>query len=161
MLTTHSHEVVRNANISQLRVIRQTGNFTCELYDFHIFQDSLKDSKPEVLEFYNFFYTVNFPDMIFADKIIMYEGDTERMFIKSILCLKEYKSLANQYISFIQVGGAYAHMYYPRIRSIFRFRHSLIISINSSRFLSCVPEIPSSAKIFTIFHLGFLLIFSV
>lgn len=113
MLTTHSHEVVRNANISQLRVIRQTGNFTCELYDFHIFQDSLKDSKPEVLEFYNFFYTVNFPDMIFADKIIMYEGDTERMFIKSILCLKEYKSLANQYISFIQVGGAYAHMYYP------------------------------------------------
>ena len=42
-----------------------------------------------------------------------------------------------------------------RIRSIFRFRHSLIISINSSRFLSCVPEIPSSAKIFTIIHLGF------
>ena len=112
MLTTHSHEVVRNAQISQIRVIRQTGKFTCELYDLRDFQGSLEESNPEVLEFYNFFYTINFPDLIFADKIIMYEGDTERMFIKSILCLENYKALNNQYISFVQVGGAYAHMYF-------------------------------------------------
>lgn len=112
MLTTHSHEVVRNAQISQIRVIRQTGKFTCELYDLRDFQGSLEESDPEVLEFYNFFYTINFPDLIFADKIIMYEGDTERMFIKSILCLENYKALNNQYISFVQVGGAYAHMYF-------------------------------------------------
>lgn len=112
MLTTHSHEVVRNAQISQIRVIRQTGKFTCELYDLRDFQGSLEESNPEVLEFYNYFYTINFPDLIFADKIIMYEGDTERMFIKSILCLENYKALNNQYISFVQVGGAYAHMYF-------------------------------------------------
>lgn len=115
MLTTHSHEVVRNAHISQLRVIRQTTQFTCELYDLRILQNLLKETKPEVLEFYDFFYTINFTDLIFADKIIMYEGDTERMLIKCILCSKEFKSLGNQYISFVQVGGAYAHMYFPII----------------------------------------------
>lgn len=113
MLTTHSHEVVRNAHISQLRVIRQTTQFTCELYDLRILQNLLKATKSEVLEFYDFFYTINFTDLIFADKIIMYEGDTERMLIKCILCSKEFKSLGNQYISFVQVGGAYAHMYFP------------------------------------------------
>lgn len=115
MLTTHSHEVVRNAQISQIRVIRQTEKYTCELYDLQIFQSSLKDSKPDVLEFYNFFYTINFPDLIFADKIIMYEGDTERMLIKSVLRLDDFKSLGNQYISFVQVGGAYAYMYFPLV----------------------------------------------
>lgn len=113
MLTTHSHEVVRNAHISQLRVIRQTGKFTCELYDLRIFKNSLEKTKPEVLDFYDFFYTINFPDLIFADKIVMYEGDTERMLLKSIIGSEEFKSLGNQYISFVQVGGAYAHMYFP------------------------------------------------
>ena len=113
MLTTHSHEMVRNAHISQLRVIRQTCKFTCELYDLRIFKNILKNKEPEVLDFYDFFYTINFPDLIFADKIIMYEGDTERMLIKSIIGSEKFKSLGNQYISFVQVGGAYAHMYFP------------------------------------------------
>lgn len=113
MLTTHSHEVVRNAKIPQLRVLRQTATFTCELYDLRIFYETVQKSEPELLEFYNFFYTINFPDLIFADKIIMYEGDTERMLIKSILCSGEFKTLGDQYISFVQVGGAYAHRYFP------------------------------------------------
>lgn len=122
MLTTHSHEVVRNATITQLRVLRQTGKFTCELFDLRIFQNKL-EPMPDVLEFYNWFYTINFPDLIFADKIIMYEGDTERMLIKSVLRLDEFKTLRNQYISFVQVGGAYAHNYlhivnYLRIKAI-------------------------------------------
>lgn len=46
----------------------------------------------------------------------MYEGDTERMLIKSILSSGEFKVLADQYISFVQVGGAYAHRYYPIVK---------------------------------------------
>ena len=110
VLTTHSHEVVRTAEISQLRILRQVNPFKCNLFDLREFQTSIKSNKA-LLEFYDFFYATNFPDIIFADKIIMYEGDTERMFIKSILNSKEFEILKNQYVSFVQVGGAYAYNY--------------------------------------------------
>jgi predicted ATP-dependent endonuclease of OLD family len=45
----------------------------------------------------------------------MYEGDTERMLIKSVLNSKEFELLRSQYVSFVQVGGAYAHNYKPII----------------------------------------------
>jgi hypothetical protein len=110
VLTTHSHEVVRIASISQLRVLRQETIFKCNIFDLREFQNSIATDK-ELLEFYDWFYNINFPDIIFADKIIMYEGDTERMLIKSLLQSKEFESLRNQYISFVQVGGAYAYNY--------------------------------------------------
>lgn len=42
LVTTHSHEVVRSANIKQLRVLRQTDNFLCELFDLRVFHNSIK-----------------------------------------------------------------------------------------------------------------------
>lgn len=116
MLTTHSHEVVRTALISQLRVLRQLSPFQCRLFDLHEFYDTLQtDANKDLLEFYDWFYTINFPDIIFADKIILYEGDTERMLIKHILQLPEFEALRNQYVSFVQVGGAYGYKYCPII----------------------------------------------
>lgn len=124
LLTTHSHEVVRTASISQLKVLRQLSPFKCELFDLHEFYNTLQ-AAPEknLLEFYDWFYTINFPDIVFADKIILYEGDTERMLIKSVLQSAEFESLRNQYVSFVQVGGAYGYNYrsiidFLRIKSV-------------------------------------------
>lgn len=114
ILTTHSHEVVQTASISQLRVLRQLSPFRCKLFDLHVFYDTLQTDK-NLLEFYDWFYAVNFPDIVFADKIILYEGDTERMLIKNILRSTEFEPLRNQYVSFVQVGGAYGYNYRPII----------------------------------------------
>ncbi|MDP0971557.1 hypothetical protein Q6294_31945, partial [Klebsiella pneumoniae] len=72
------------AKISQLRVLRQTDKFECRLFDLREFNNSISGNK-DLLQFYDWFYAINFPDILFADKIIMYEGDTERMLIKSLL----------------------------------------------------------------------------
>lgn len=115
-VTTHSHEVVRNSRISQLRVLRQVRPFECCLYDLHKFIDELIKPNQELkdlIEFYDGFYAINFPDIIFADKVILYEGDTERMLIKNVLLSERFETLRNQYISFVQVGGAYAINYKP------------------------------------------------
>lgn len=114
MLTTHSHEVVRTAFIPQLRVLRQLSPFQCKLFDLHEFYDSLQ-TKKELLEFYDWFYAVSFPDIVFADKIILYEGDTERMLIKNVMRSDKFEALRNQYVSFVQVGGAYGYNYRPII----------------------------------------------
>lgn len=115
-VTTHSHEVVQNVRISQLRVLRQVKPFECCLYDLHRFIDELIKPRQEIedlIEFYDGFYTINFPDIIFADKVILYEGDTERMLIKNALLSDRFETLRNQYISYVQVGGAYAKNYKP------------------------------------------------
>ena len=56
-------------------------------------------------------FKINFADLIFADKVIMFEGDTERMYLRSLLQKEIYTKLQQQYIAFVQVGGAYTHWY--------------------------------------------------
>lgn len=54
---------------------------------------------------------IGYSELIFADKVILYEGDTERLYIRKLLGMTEFASLRDNYIAFIQVGGAYAHNY--------------------------------------------------
>lgn len=117
IVTTHSSEIVRNtSDMGKLRVLRYNflKEYDTEIYDFSLFKGSIIQQKFEdetkKIDFYDYFFTISFPDLIFADKIIMYEGDTERMYIKSVL-KSSYKELDDKYISFIQVGGAYAKNY--------------------------------------------------
>ena len=141
-LTTHSHEVVRIADISQLRVLRQIDIFKCNIFDLRKFQTSIESDK-ELLVFYDFFYSINFPDIIFADKIIMYEGDTERMLIRHVLRSKEFESLNNQYVSFVQVGGAYAYNYQPII-DFLGIKSVLITDLDYDKDSATTAEILSS-----------------
>ena len=110
LITTHSSEVIKVSEISNLRVIRKVKTFENEIFDLKKFITDIKGNI--VLEnFYSLLFNLNFSDVIFADKIIMYEGDTERMYIQHLLSFSEYQKLGEQYISYVQVGGAYAHNY--------------------------------------------------
>ncbi len=61
--------------------------------------------------FYDWFFEIGYSEIIFADKVVLYEGDTERLYIKSLLSLPKFQALKDNYIAFIQVGGAYAYNY--------------------------------------------------
>jgi len=142
-ITTHSHEVVGAACIDQLRVLRQTGMFECQLFDLHEFCQSINKQR-ELLTFYNWFYTINFPDILFADKVIMYEGDTERMLIKSLMFHADYQGLRDQYLSFVQVGGAYAYNYKPLIEFL-KIKTVIITDMDYSKSASTIDEILESS----------------
>ncbi len=109
LVTSHSSEIVKVTPINKLRVIRQLQLFKNKIYDMNIFMNEIEDIG--LVSFYNLLFNINFSDIIFSDKIVMYEGDTERMYIQNILKLEKFEKLDNQYIAFIQVGGAYAHNY--------------------------------------------------
>lgn len=115
VVTTHSNEMVRVAGISHLRVIRKAGNFRSNLYNPSMLIDELKKSgvkeDEELVNFFDWFFEIGYSEIVFADKAILYEGDTERLLIKKLLTEKRYKKLSQQYIAFIQVGGAYAYNY--------------------------------------------------
>lgn len=120
LVTTHSSEVISVTSLHCIKVIREKELFNSELYDLSVFIEEMeakKDEDKELKRFYNFLFNLNVSQLIFADRAILYEGDTERMYLKSLIHdsdkegVKRYTSLANLYIAYIQVGGAYAHSY--------------------------------------------------
>lgn len=108
-ITTHSNEIVKSASLKNIRVLRIHKELSSSIYDLNEFYNSI--DKDEQRHFFTFLFSINYSDLIFANKIIMYEGDTEKLYIERLLTEPQFEKLANQYISFVQVGGAYTHWY--------------------------------------------------
>ncbi|MDY0395586.1 AAA family ATPase [Virgibacillus halophilus] len=110
LISTHSGEMVRLTEMKNLRVSRPLDHLESKIYDFSTFKESL--SGDTTLDtFYDWFYEIGFSDIVFADRVILYEGDTERLLIRKLLTLDTYEELSQKYIAYVQVGGAYAHKY--------------------------------------------------
>jgi putative ATP-dependent endonuclease of OLD family len=115
-ISTHSSEMVRVTDMKHLRVARPFDSFDSKILDFSSFKQEI--SKDPILDnFYDWFYEIGFSDVVFADRVILYEGDTERMLIRKLSSLNDFQALNQQYIAFVQVGGAYAYNY----RSLIEF----------------------------------------
>lgn len=144
MITTHSSEIVRVAKMQYLRVVRPLEKlFENNIYDINQFLTNAKIKKPEIENFYNLLFGINFSNIIFADKIIMYEGDTERMYLQSIINLQDYQKLREQYVAFVQVGGAYAH-WYSEIIEFLNIKTLILSDIDYSKVLVKYTDILES-----------------
>ncbi|MBD2828190.1 hypothetical protein ID875_07215 [Streptomyces globisporus] len=71
-------------------------------------------------DFLHKYLTLTRADLFFADKAILIEGTTERIFIPAAIAEFDEKgqkigaaSLSSQYVSIMEAGGAYAHLFYP------------------------------------------------
>lgn len=148
LITTHSNEMVRVAGIPHLRVIRHAGNFKSKLYDLSVLLKELKESSKttdeELAKFFDWFFEIGYSEVVFADKAIFYEGDTERLFIRKAMTLEKYKKLSQQYVAFIQVGGAYAKNYEKLIR-LLGIKSLIITDIDYEKEKLAVDDIESSA----------------
>ena len=128
MITSHSEQMVREVPLKQIRVLRQNGYYSSIINPYEtlkengeIYSDFIKGKKniadnEQMRRDITYLYSLNFADIVFADKAILFEGDTERMYIQALLKESEndkFKQLRRQYIAFIQVGGAYASVYIP------------------------------------------------
>ena len=97
---------------------------TCPIFNLNKFRNSIKNKKIKNVDnesafllenFFDWFFEIGYSELIFADKVVLYEGDSERLYIRKLLGLSDLSSLYDSYISFIQVGGAYAHNYLPML----------------------------------------------
>ena len=61
----------------------------------NLFKQNLETE--EERQFFSFLFSINYSDLIFANKVIMYEGDTEKLYIEKLLAEKEFEGLSNQY----------------------------------------------------------------
>ena len=147
LITTHSNEMVRVAGITHLRVIRRTGSFLSELYDpSKLIKGLTESSDPDdklLADFYDWFFEIGYSELVFADKAIFYEGDTERLYIRKLLTLEKYKKLKQQYIAYIQVGGAHAKNYKKMIE-LLGIKSLIITDIDYSKDAETLDKIEDS-----------------
>lgn len=131
LVTTHSNEIIRISKVTQLRVLR-VEDASCRIIDLRKFhEEEVADKSTETQRLFNFLYSINFSDVLFADKVIMYEGDTERMYIQALIAERDdLQALRMQYISYVQVGGAYAHIYKPLIADTLHLKTMIVTDID-------------------------------
>lgn len=111
IITSHSPEMVKEIPLNSVKVIRSISSSEGKVYDFNKFFEKYLDDEVTI-DFYNKFFQFNMVEIIFADKVILFEGDAERLMLKYIISeSSEFDALSNQFISYIQVGGAYAFRY--------------------------------------------------
>jgi len=110
ILTTHSPHILSASKLKSIRYFTPVLNkAVAEVKDLMLFNEKLTEN--ETKEFLQQYLTLGKCDLFFADKAIFFEGTVERIllpvFIEKIE--KEVKSyrLSEQYISSIEVGGAY------------------------------------------------------
>lgn len=131
LATTHSNEIVRSSKIEYLRVLKvlDDGVNIIDLKKFHA--ENVASGTVEDQRLFSLLYEINFADVLFADKVVMYEGDTERMYFQALIRESDALSrLRTQYVSYVQVGGAHAHIYLPLIVDTLKTKTVIITDID-------------------------------
>jgi len=122
IVTTHSSHVANKAEFNSMRYFLATPKHDANnLYMTKIkdLRKGLSDTKDKNdLKFLHQYMTLTRCDLLFADKAILIEGTTERLLMPKLIekvdkdQTNNNLKLASQYISVMEVGGAYAHIFF-------------------------------------------------
>lgn len=115
IISTHSSHIVTEAGIDVERsferiryfakqFIQGENRYKVEIKDFNEFKH--KESDIETFRFLKQYMSLHRCDIFFADKVILVEGTTEKILLP-LMINKVAENLNNEYVSIIEVGGAY------------------------------------------------------
>jgi predicted ATP-dependent endonuclease of OLD family len=140
IITTHSKEMISLSDISDIKVIRKKEDkLISSIYDLANFEDE-EDLTGSLTSLY---FKIGFSDLVFADMAVLYEGDTERIYIQSLLDYDKFTELKKKYIAYIQVGGAYAHKY-EKLINFLEVKTLIITDIDYERDICDEKEVLDS-----------------
>ena len=156
VISTHSSHIVTEAGIDVERsferiryfakqFIKPESRYQIEVKDFNEFKH--KESDKETFRFLKQYMSLHRCDIFFADKVILVEGTTERILLP-IMINKVATTLNNEYVSIIEVGGAYT----AKFKELLKFINakSLVItdidSVNPDDSRKACPTSTANAK---------------
>jgi len=120
VITTHSPHVANAASFEAVRYFLNELPATPNARQTKIkdFKKGMANISPDDQDFLHQYMTLTKCDLYFADKAIMVEGTTERLLMPRLCSLVDKSlddkhKLARQYITCVEVGGAYSHIFYP------------------------------------------------
>lgn len=126
IITTHSPHMANKADFDSLRYFLTTVDSNARDSSYTKVKDLKRDfgdrkNKDKEFqkdnEFLHQYMTLTRCDLLFADKVILIEGTSERLLLPVMIGkvdteLTEENTLESQYISVLEVGGAYSHIFF-------------------------------------------------
>jgi putative ATP-dependent endonuclease of OLD family len=124
VVTTHSSHMANKAEFAAMRYCLVRGDGSAANLRSTVVKDlraGLEGTPAENLEFLHKYMTLTGCDLLFADKAVLIEGPSERLLLpKMIEALEKAQpgapKLSSQYVSVVEVGGAYAHLFFPLVK---------------------------------------------
>lgn len=109
-ISTHSSHILSNSKLENIRYFKKCDDSNSSIVkDLMAFNNNLTET--ETKKFLQQYLTLGKCDLFFADKAILFEGTVERIllpiFIEKVDEELSESKLSEQYISSIEVGGAY------------------------------------------------------
>lgn len=112
VISTHSSHILTNAEFESIRYFTKN-SYCSEVKDLRYFHAELEED--DTLKFLEQYLTLDKGELFFSDKAILFEGVVERLlmpiFIKKVEQEDVDINLSEQYISYIEVGGAYMNKF--------------------------------------------------
>jgi putative ATP-dependent endonuclease of OLD family len=133
IVSTHSAHVANQARFDTIRYFAVTSkNQPIGVRCTHVkdLSSNLAGLKGAASDFLHQYLTLTRCDLFFADKAVLIEGTTERLMLPQVIraldALDPSLKLGSQYITIMEVGGAYAQLFIPLLE--FLGLRSLIIT---------------------------------
>jgi len=120
LVSTHSSHIANEAHFESIRYfLPSQANDRATIWNTKIkdLRRGMSSTKPEDKKFLHQYLTLTRCDLFFADKAILIEGTSERLMLP-IMIKKRDKAdtsgpkLRSQYLTIMEVGGAYAHKFF-------------------------------------------------
>ncbi|MBA5686697.1 ATP-dependent nuclease [Rugamonas apoptosis] len=119
VVTTHSPHMANKAPFDAIKYFlsspaKGTANsFSTKIKDL---KGDFGDTSDKCNEFLHQYMTLTRCDLLFADKVILIEGTTERLLLPKLVekvdaGLPQARRLGSQYVAVLEVGGAYSHIF--------------------------------------------------
>lgn len=138
IVSTHSSHVANEAGFETIRYFLATQpDIDASVRQTRIkdLRQGLKKTEPKNKKFLHQYLTLTRCDLFFADKAILVEGLSERFMLPAIIQKLEAFSpaapkLSTQYMTVMEVGGAYAHIFFELLEFL-ELRSLIITDIDS------------------------------
>lgn len=131
LITSHSSHILSEAGIDSDKGFKRIRYFNrivsgIEVQDFNTLEIS---NEKQTARFLKQYLTLHKSDLFFSDKVIIVEGTTERMLMPQLI-FKSAPSLSTQYVSILEVGGAYTHKF-KEILEFLKLKTLVVTDIDS------------------------------
>lgn len=135
VITTHSSHIANEAPFKTMRYFLAKPENSMR----NTFYTKIKDLQEKPLtdkDFLHKYMTLTRCDLLFADKAVLIEGATERLMLPEMIKkvdgqhINAGNKLATQYISIVEVGGAYAYLFFDLIEFL-ELRTLIITDLDS------------------------------
>lgn len=119
LISTHSSHLAHAENFDRLRYVRRVARSESNLMPstevVNLGKVFGNDDATRI--FAERYFRVQHTDLLFANAAIFVEGVAERMLVP-LFIERDFKKLASQYISFLDIGGSHAHRLRPLVEKL-------------------------------------------